>query len=224
MGFFGLQVVCTEQMIYISAVLVQSMLKTVAWQKCILQYWHICATNRWNFALNHWSFSAGVQFGVLTEVDPDSVSCSRPVGVSIWRVFLLTISIMREEMTLGWMSWICRTCLLYSSVIVLISVRQAITLGYSKLQAQRKQRRFDLSICERGHLMVYLINMFLDHHCNWAKSGKVHSRSGSWWMSGPTSVLSPWRLGVMSCVELIVDILFLDLVQLFFSVPLVSLF
>lgn len=36
----------------------------------------------------------------------------------------------------GWMSWICRTCLLYSSFIVLISVRQDITLGYSRLQAE----------------------------------------------------------------------------------------
>ena len=47
---------------------------------------------------------------------------------------------MRGEITSGWMSWICRTCLLYSSVIVLNSVRQDITLGYNKLRAQRKSR------------------------------------------------------------------------------------
>lgn len=49
---------------------------------------------------------------------------------------LLTISTIRGEMTLGWMSWICKTCLLYSSVIVLISVRQASTLGYNMLEKQ----------------------------------------------------------------------------------------
>lgn len=47
---------------------------------------------------------------------------------------LLTISIMRGEITSGSMSWICRTCLLYSSVIVLNSVRQATTLGYVRLR------------------------------------------------------------------------------------------
>lgn len=55
---------------------------------------------------------------------------------------------MRGEITSGWMSWICRTCLLYSSVIVLNSVRQDITLGYNKLRAQRKSRD---SICECFH-------------------------------------------------------------------------
>lgn len=51
---------------------------------------------------------------------------------------LLTISINRGGMTLGWMSWIWRTCLLYSSFIVLISVRQDRTLGYNMLEEQRK--------------------------------------------------------------------------------------
>lgn len=41
---------------------------------------------------------------------------------------------MRGEITSGSMSWICRTCLLYSSVIVLNSVRQATTLGNIKLR------------------------------------------------------------------------------------------
>lgn len=53
---------------------------------------------------------------------------------------LLTISMIRGEITSGSISWICSTCLLYSSVIVLSSVRQATTLGYNKLQAQ--ERRF----------------------------------------------------------------------------------
>lgn len=51
---------------------------------------------------------------------------------------LLTISIMSGGITSGSMSWICRTCLLYSSFIVLNSVRQASILGYSRLEAQRK--------------------------------------------------------------------------------------
>lgn len=54
---------------------------------------------------------------------------------------LLTISIIRGGMTFGWMSWICRTCLLYSSVMVLISVRQDNTLGYNMLEEQRKRPR-----------------------------------------------------------------------------------
>lgn len=41
---------------------------------------------------------------------------------------------MRGEITSGSMSWICRTCLLYSSVTVLNSVRQATTLGNIRLR------------------------------------------------------------------------------------------
>lgn len=43
---------------------------------------------------------------------------------------------MRGERVSGWTSWICRICLLYSSVIVLNSVKQDITLGYSRLKEQ----------------------------------------------------------------------------------------
>lgn len=57
--------------------------------------------------------------------------CSEPPRGhrATFQSMLLTISIMRGEITSGSMSWICRTCLLYSSVIVLNSVRQETTLG-----------------------------------------------------------------------------------------------
>lgn len=54
---------------------------------------------------------------------------------------LLIISTIRGGMTLGWMSWICKICLLYSWVSVLISVRQASTFGYNMLEKQRRSSR-----------------------------------------------------------------------------------
>ncbi|KAG9348773.1 hypothetical protein JZ751_029090, partial [Albula glossodonta] len=57
---------------------------------------------------------------------------SRGGGRKKGGVSFLTTSIMRG-VTSGWMSWICRSCLVYSSFMVRISVKQAMILGYSKL-------------------------------------------------------------------------------------------
>lgn len=51
------------------------------------------------------------------------------VGQKSLQGFLLTTSMRRGEMVSGWMSWICRICLLYSSVIDRSSVRQAMIFG-----------------------------------------------------------------------------------------------
>lgn len=105
-----------------------------------------------------------------------------------WAAFqsmLLTISIMRGEITSGSMSWICRTCLVYSSVMVLNWVRQATTLGYIKLRDSRQ---------------VILLRVFL--------SGK-RSKTGPHLFSGPDLLHSmnvfrvnarfSWNLSMVLC-------------------------
>lgn len=78
---------------------------------------------------------------------------------------LLTISTIRGGMTLGWMSWICNTCLLYSSVIVLISVRQASTLGYNMLEKKMEDGRSITLLSEKLHVGINWEPAGIFTHC-----------------------------------------------------------
>lgn len=84
---------------------------------------------------------------------------------------LLTISTIRGGMTLGWMSWICKTCLLYSSVIVLISVRQASTLGYNMLE--KHDGRSITVLSEKLHIWINRANRIVHSLFFWSCSLRV---------------------------------------------------